>query len=137
MSVRRRVARAGAFVVAALVLAGCRLDVTAGLEVDRDGSGTAGLTVAVDRELLAELDALAVDPTADLEAVVAAQDPADGWRVERRAGEDGGLVVAVSRPAATPDELTDALRDLAAGLSPQDPALVADLDLEVAADGAA
>lgn len=93
--------------------------------------------MVVDRALLAELDVLGVDPTADLEAAVTAQDPTDGWSVDRRAGDDGGLAVTVTRAAATPDELTDALRDLSSGLSPDDPAIEADLDLDVTQDGAA
>jgi hypothetical protein len=118
----------------AALLAGCRLGVSAEVEVARDGSGTAALVVAFDAELLEELDALAVDPTAELSAAAAA-DPA--WELERRTDDAGGLTLHLHREAADPAELTGALRDLTAGLRDEDPALVVDLDLVVDEDGAA
>jgi hypothetical protein len=131
---RRRSAWRGAagWLTLAVLLAGCELGVTTAVEVDRDGGGTVALALAADPELLAELDELAVDPTAEIEAAVAAT---DGWRVERRVDHDG-LRVTLSRSVASPDELTATLRELSAGLASEDPALELDLDLDVAADGA-
>jgi hypothetical protein len=123
-----------ALAVLAALLAGCRLGVSAEVEVARDGSGTVALVVALDEDLLEELDALTVDPAAELSAAAAA-DPA--WALERRTDDDGGLTLRLQREAADPDELTGALRDLTVGLRDEDPALVVDLDLEVDEDGAA
>jgi hypothetical protein len=128
---RRTVCLLGVLVV---LLAGCRLGVDAEVTLERDGSGTAALVLRLDEGLLGELDALGVDPTAELSAAAAA---APAWELERTAPEDGGLVLALRRDAATPEELTDALRELTAGLDDADPALVTDLDLRLEGDGAA
>jgi hypothetical protein len=120
--------------VLAALLAGCRLDVRAEVEVARDGSGTAALVVTLDPALLDELDELAVDPTAELTAA-AARDRE--WELERRTSDAGGLELTLHRRAADPATLTDALRELAAGLSEDDPALLVDLELTVDEEGAA
>lgn len=118
----------------ALVAAGCRLTVGAEVVVDRDGSGSAALVFALDGELVAELDALDVDPTAELTAAVAAT---PSWELSRERTPSDGLVLTLRRSADEAQELTDAFRELTAGLSDDDPALVVDLDLDVDAEGAA
>lgn len=115
------------------LLAGCELAVTSELTVERDGSGTVGLVVELDEELLGELDEAAIDPTAELAAAVAAT---DGWELTREA-VDGGLRVTATHRAEDPQALTAALTELSAGLGPDDPALEVDLDLAVDVDGAA
>lgn len=118
----------------AVVASGCRLGVGAEVEVTRDGSGSAALALTLDAELLAALDDLALDPTAELTAV-AATEPA--WELTREATDDGALELTLRRDADDPDALTDALRELTAGLDERDPALLVDLDLTVDEDGAA
>jgi len=125
--------RLAALFACALTLAGCRLGVTGQLTVERDGSGVVGLVLALDRDAVARLDELELDPFAELTA--AAVD-ADGWQVSR-SGDEGGVTVRLAHAAPDPQSMTDALRELTAGLSDDDPALLVDLDLEVAADGAA
>jgi hypothetical protein len=123
------------FVVLALaaLLAGCRLDVTAEGRIDPDGGGIARVVLAADEGLLAELDTLGVDPTAEIVAVGA---EGGDWTVERVASDDG-LTVRLTRRVADAAEIGDAFRELVAGLAEEDPALLVDLDVAVAADGSA
>jgi hypothetical protein len=118
---------------AALALTGCRLDVAAGLTIARDGSATAELELRIDPTALAELDALGVDPTAELAAVAAR---APGWEVDRRAEEDGTLAVTLRREAADGVAAAGALRELGAGLAEADPGLIVDLEVDVDGAGA-
>lgn len=118
----------------AVALTGCRLGVSAQIEVARDGSGEAVLVVSLDEALLSELDELAIDPTAELTAVAAA---VPTWDLSRTTDGDGGLVLTLRRPADDPQELTDAFRELTAGLTDTDPALAVDLDVDVDDAGAA
>jgi hypothetical protein len=117
----------------ALVLGGCRLDVTAGLTIARDGSATAELLLRLDPAALAELDRLGVDPTAEL-AAVAGQ--VRDWEVTRGTDDDGALTVRLRRPAADAETAVDALRELSAGLVEADPAVLVDLEVEVDEAGA-
>lgn len=119
--------------VAALVvvLAGCRLDVVADVTLEADGTGTVGVVFHLDEGLLDELDAVGVDPTAELEA--AALD-ADDWELERTSdGRD--LTLTLERPVGDPDELGEALRELTSGLAPEDPALLVDIEVVLDDDG--
>ncbi|MFA9444370.1 hypothetical protein [Egicoccus sp. AB-alg6-2] len=118
----------------ALVLGGCRLGVTGEMAVERDGSGTAALELSLDADAVARLDELALDPFAELSAAAVG---VPAWTVTRAADEDedGGMRVRLATEVADPDALTDAFRDLVADLAPEDPALLVDLDLEVASDG--
>lgn len=126
-----RSARALLLVVVVVVLSGCRLDVVAPITLHADGTSTAGLTVRFDPRLLAELDALGVDPTAELSAVVAAE---EAWSLTRTREEDGALTVAIEREVADDAELVATYAELSAGLAPRDPAL--ELDLAVDRDEA-
>ena len=110
-----------------LLLTGCRMEVVAPITLHPDGSATAGLSVRFDPRLLAELDALGVDPTAELSAAVAA-DPA--WELTRLREEDGGLRVSVSREVAGDDELLRVYDELTAGLAAEDPALEVALEVD-------
>jgi len=110
-----------------LLLTGCRMEVVAPIILHPDGSATAGLSVRFDPRLLAELDALGVDPTAELSAAVAA-DPA--WELTRLREEDGGLRVSVTREVAGDDELLRVYDELTAGLAAEDPALEVALEVD-------
>ena len=116
----------------ALLLAGCRLDLVAPLEVRADGSGRAGLTARFDPELLAELDRLGVDPTAELSAAVTA-DPS--WEVTRTREDGGALLVAAHREVADATQLPGLYDRLVSGLAEEDPALLLDIDLTLDDDG--
>jgi len=122
-----RSARALLLAVTVLVLSGCRLDVVAPITLHADGTSTAGLTVRFDPRLLAELDALGVDPTAELSAAVAAQEP---WSLERTREDDGALTVAIRREVADDAELAATYAELASGLAAADPALELALDVD-------
>ncbi|TVR23912.1 MAG: hypothetical protein EA387_06495 [Nitriliruptor sp.] len=111
--------------VVVLLLAGCRMDLVAPIELRADGSAIAGLEARFDPRMLAELDALGVDPTAELAAVAAGD--AD-WELTRTRAEDGGLTVALRREVADAAALPDVYAQLTAGLAPEDPALELDLD---------
>jgi len=111
----------------ALLLTGCRMEVVAPITLHADGSATAGLSVRFDPRLLAELDALGVDPTAELSAAVAA-DPA--WELTRLREDDGGLRVVVSREVAGDEELVRVYDELTAGLAADDPSLEVALQVD-------
>jgi hypothetical protein len=115
-----RFARALLLAVLVLALSGCRLEVIAPITLHADGTSTAGLTVRFDPRLLAELDAVGVDPTAELGAAVAAD---EAWSLERTRDEDGALTVAIRREVADDAELAATYAELSSGLAAQDPAL--------------
>lgn len=128
-----RSSRAVLLAILAVVLVGCRVDLVAPIELTADGGATAGLSVRFDARMLAELDTLGVDPTAELGAAVAA-DPR--WQLVRtRDDDDGALTVAVTRTLADARDLGAVYRDLVAGLSARDPALLVDLEVELLGDG--
>lgn len=133
-TLRRRLPCSRALLLAllTLLLSGCRLDLVAPLEVRADGSARAGLTARFDPELLAELDRLGVDPTAELGAAVTA-DPT--WELTRTREDGGALLVALHREVADAADLGGVYDRLVAGLSDQDPALIVDLDLTRDEDG--
>jgi hypothetical protein len=118
---------------AAVLLAGCRLDLLADAVLEADGSGSVAIEATFDDELLAELEELGVDPTVELEATAAAE----GWRTSRTATDAGGLRVTLARDVATPDELGATLRELSDGLRDEDPALLVDIEVAVDDEGAA
>lgn len=124
-----RVALLGVLV---LLVAGCRVDLVAPIELAADGGATAGLSARFDARMLAELDALGVDPTAELGAAVAA-DPR--WELQRTRDEGGGLTVAVTRTVSDADEVGAVYRDLVVGLAGSDPSLELDLAVEALVDG--
>ncbi|MEX2549939.1 MAG: hypothetical protein WD638_06920 [Nitriliruptoraceae bacterium] len=124
--------RALLLAVLALLLAGCRLDVIAPFEVRADGTGRAGLTMRFDPELLAELDRLGVDPTAELGAAVTADQT---WEWTRTREDGGALLVEVHREVEDATDLPAIYERLVAGLADDDPALVLDLDLALDDDG--
>jgi hypothetical protein len=117
----------------AVLLAGCRLEVAGDLTIARDGAATAEVSLSLDEAALAELDALAVDPTAELAAVAG---EVTGWQVTRESPEDGGLTIRLSRTTADAQGAADAFRDLSAGLAEGDPVLLVDLDVQVDDEGA-
>jgi hypothetical protein len=125
----RRYRSAVAVATCLVLLAGCRLDLAAEAVVDTDGGGTVSVAAGFDAELLQQLDELGVDPTAELEAVASST---PGWEAVRVLRDDGGLEVVASRAAETAADIGGAFRELSAGLSDQDPALL--IDLEVTRD---
>ncbi len=113
--------------VACLVLlTACRLDLAAEAVVDADGGGTVAIAAGFDAELLERLDALGIDPTAELEAV--ASSPA-GWEAVRELREGGGLEVVATRTVADVADIGHAFRELSEGLSEADPALRVDVEV--------
>jgi hypothetical protein len=130
---RPRAIRAGSVVaILALLLTGCRLDLTASAAVSRDGSGTAAVEFLLDEALLDELDTIGVDPTVELEAAAVGS---EGWTLERRAADDG-LIVALRHDVVDAAGFGDAFRSLGQGLSDADPALLIDVEVGVDGDGA-
>lgn len=127
-----RLLRVALLGLVATLLLGCRVDLVAPIELDADGGATVGLSARFDARMLAELDALGVDPTAELGAAVAA-DPR--WELLRTRDDGGGLTVAVTRRVADAGELGDVYQDLVAGLADRDPALELDLDVVRDDDG--
>lgn len=108
-----------------VLLASCRLDVVADARINPDTSGVVSLTLRLDPDLVAELDRLAIDPTAE---VVAVADAAEAWDVERRVDGDGAVRVVVSRATQDLADLAFAFRELVDDLDEADPALIVDLE---------
>jgi hypothetical protein len=95
-----------AVVVCALVVAGCRVDVTVDLEIGADGSGELVVTATADAEVVEQAAGLAEDLRFD-DATAA------GWTVEGPTPtEDGGLAVTLRHPVASADEATNLLASL-------------------------
>jgi hypothetical protein len=133
MGARRRPVRLAVLGALAILAVGCRIDVVADVTFDVDGAGDLELSVRVDGATLRDLDRLGVDPGLDVEAAL---DPAAGWRSTRRIDEDGGLILTYRRGFSDGEELAALLRELAAGLSPGDPALHLDLEVQTFRRGA-
>lgn len=107
-----------------LLLAGCRIDVLAELDLEEDGSGQATVELFLDRELLGTLDGLEVDAVSEVEA--AAAEVAD-WDLEVVAEGADGVRLRLEHEGSDP---AGALEELSAGLSPDDPALEIDLEVD-------
>jgi hypothetical protein len=133
MRARRSLARLALLGVMAVVAVGCRIDVVTDITFDVDGAGVVDLSVRIDGATLRDLDRLGVDPGLDVEAAL---DPAAGWRASRRIDADGGLILTYRRAFADGEELAASLRELSAGLSAGDPALLIDLEVETRRRGA-
>jgi len=89
-----------------LVLTACRLDVTVGLVIGPDGTGSLIVTAVADAEVVQRAPGLAEDLRFD-DAVAA------GWTVDGPAAtQDGGLRVALSHPVASAAEATNLLASL-------------------------
>ncbi len=111
----------------AVTLAGCRVDVASEIDITDTGTGTLAVTVQVDTETAATLTALGLSLRP---AAVA------GWESEESTSDDAHEVV-VSTSFATPEELTARVDELSLGLDGEDPAVLTDVTLVVADDGAA
>ncbi len=99
-------------VLAAVVLAGCRLDAAVGVTMAADGSGEVAVVATVDADVVAQVPGLA----ASLQLPDAA---AAGWTVEGpSAPEAGGLTVTLRHPFATAEEATALLRSLGPPFNP-------------------
>jgi hypothetical protein len=129
MTVRALVALVGA----ALLLTGCRIDVTTAAEFDARGGGEVAVSVRIDGATLRELDRAGVDPALDVELTLG---PDSGWRVGRRIDDDGGLVLTYTRAFTDGAGATRALRELSDGVAPQDPAVRLDVTVTTTSRGA-
>lgn len=130
-STRRRPRRVAVLIGALAVLASaCQVRVGTEVAIGRDGDGRLAVTIALDEELLASLDADDLDPFAGLDELPAP------WTLERGAA-DGGEAVTVSAPFDDSAGLAQRVADLQDGLDGEDPVLLDDLVLEVADDGSA
>jgi hypothetical protein len=100
------VSRVLAVVVCALVLVGCRVDVTVDLEVGADGTGELVVTATADAEVVEQAPGLAEDLRFD-DATAA------GWTVDGPTPtEDGGLAVTLRHPVESVAEATNLLASL-------------------------
>lgn len=102
----RRALSACIVVLAALVLGGCRVDVTVLLDVEPDGTGTLTVTAVADADVVEAAPGLADDLR--LDDLVEA-----GWEIDGpTTTPDGGLEVAVSHGFSTPEEAVALLATL-------------------------
>lgn len=112
---------------AALLLGGCRFDVTTEVAVAGDGSGRLAVVVVLDEEVASRL----TDHGIEL-----APPGVGAWQVDE-SSVDGRHEVRMTAAFADPDELGARVADLGAGLDDEDPALLERVELEVADDGSA
>lgn len=117
-----------------LAVVGCRLELTAGAQLEGNGTGAATLAIRLDDALLTELDELAIDPTIE---ITAAAGEADGWTLERTVDDEQAITLLLVAEVTDPAALGDAFRDLASGLAEDDPGLFVDIEVAMNADGAA
>ncbi len=92
----------------ALVASACQVDAAVDVVVNDDGSGTVGLTVAFDDQVIEAAPELIDDlRVSDLAGA--------GWQVEgpRTAGTGGGVVVTATKEFAGPDDLPAVLAEIA------------------------
>jgi hypothetical protein len=100
------VSRVLVVVVCALVLAGCRVDVTVDLEIGADGTGELVVTATADAEVVEQAPGLAEDLRFD-DATAA------GWTVEGPTPtQEGGLAVTLRHPVASAADATNLLASL-------------------------
>lgn len=124
----------GTLALAAVLVAGCRLDLAGVVALDRDGSGVAAVTIRLDDALLDELDAVAIDPSAEVTALVG---ELEAWEFDRTVGDDLSVTYTLQRPFSDPAEVGEVFRQLSAGLSDDDPALLIDLEVGMDDEGGA
>jgi hypothetical protein len=130
-AMHRRARRVAVLLGALAVLASaCQVRVGTEVAVGRDGDGRLAVTIALDEELLASLDADDLDPFAGLDELP------EPWSVDRRA-EDGGEALTFTAPFADPAGLAQRVADLQDGLDDDDPVLLDGVELAVAGDGSA
>lgn len=110
------------------------MDVTATGELERDGTGTASVSLRMDDALLDELDRLAIDPTIEVTAAAA---QAEGWTLERTVDDDQAITILLSSTVDDPAGIGAAFRELGRGLTEDDPGLRIDIEAAVAPDGSA
>ncbi len=92
--------------VGALLLAGCRVDVTVDLIIGADGTGDLTVTATADAEVVEQAAGLAEDLRLD-DAIAA------GWTVEGPTPtDDGGLTVTLGHPVTSAAEATNLLASL-------------------------
>ena len=98
--------------LAAVVTVGCEMQVDLGIDVERDGSGRVAVAVTMDQE--------AADRLPDLAAQLRLDDlTAAGWEVEGPTSTPGGsMVIAVTKPFATPEGATQVLSDVSGASGP-------------------
>ncbi|MBI5089317.1 MAG: hypothetical protein HZB15_10795 [Actinobacteria bacterium] len=86
--------------LAALLVAGCRVDVTVDVAMVQNGSGTVTVTITADRQVVDQAPGLAADLRLDdLEDA--------GWTTEGPVGTDeGGLSITLARTFDTPEQAT-------------------------------
>jgi hypothetical protein len=104
--VGRRLGTALVALLAAVLVAGCRVDVTVDVAMEQNGSGTVTVTVVADDQVVDEAPGLAADLRLDdLEAA--------GWTTEGPVGtDDGGLSLTLERHFDTPAQATAIIASL-------------------------
>jgi hypothetical protein len=94
------------FLLGALLLTGCRLDVTVAVDIETDGTGTVTLVATADAELVAEVPTLIDDLRLD-DAV------ANGWQVDGPTETaDAGMTITLTHDVHSPEELANVLNSI-------------------------
>lgn len=117
--------------LACMALSACQLSLAADVAVDRDGSGTVSVVVALDEELATLLEDAGANP---LEGLQDAEALAPEWSVQ--VDEQGGLQVTLSAEFGAPGEFERLLAGLHDAVDPADGALFRGMRLAVDEDGA-
>jgi HAD superfamily hydrolase (TIGR01509 family) len=105
------VRRAFALLFACALLSACRVDATVDVDVAEDGSGTVAVTVTFDADAAARVP--------DLDGALRVEDlEAAGWVIDGPEEQsDGSVVVAATKPFASPEQLPVVLSEISSAFT--------------------
>lgn len=116
-------------VLGALVLTGCRLDVTVDVVMQPDGTGTVTVVAVADAELVQQVPELVDDLRLD-------DAKANGWVVTGPTPQEGGgVTITLAHPFSSPEELASVLNSIGPPLSGMAAARTAETDADGVANG--
>ncbi|MDQ3932113.1 MAG: hypothetical protein M3252_04645 [Actinomycetota bacterium] len=116
----------------AVCISSCQLRMAMDIRTGARGSGTFGLAVALDEELVEVLAEAGVDVLAGLDEVRTA---APDWKIEKEESRDRGLEVRLESSFDDPEEFASLVDSLDDALAEDDARLYDDLRLEPREDG--
>lgn len=127
---RRSLARLLLAVGVSLLLGACELSLASDIHIQPDGAGSFTFRAALDEELAALVEDAGIDATAGLREAA----DAGGWELDVDA--DDGLDIELRAAFSDPEELRRLVERFHGGLDAEDAAILEDVRLTVADDGA-
>jgi hypothetical protein len=112
--------------VTVVLTSGCELELDLEVEVERRGSGVVALTVELEPDILADLEAVGLEPFAGLGEL---RDRTPGWDLRGMRTPAGGAVLRAAADFDRPEELAELVDALHGGLDDEDLRIVDELEL--------